>query len=166
MADICSLCFCPFLPSWLLLQVTNLRHDLENMMEDLDKWPHLISENRQSCDLLVQSAWVTWLYPCDPYIHTYTMYTQIIPNHVYDMRDWCEWHIVACDRYSPTDWSICPRWINGDSSTPSIAVALQSLRRLTAACGAGIEGGDHRRSRHCWDMQVPVLQLGSLQSEF
>jgi hypothetical protein len=46
----------PFLPSWLLLQVTNLRHDLENMMEDLDKWPHLISENRQSCDLLVQSA--------------------------------------------------------------------------------------------------------------
>lgn len=34
-------------------KVTNLRHDLENMMEDLDKWPHLISENRQSCESMV-----------------------------------------------------------------------------------------------------------------
>lgn len=34
-------------------KVTNLRHDLENMMKDVDKWPHLISENRRSCESMV-----------------------------------------------------------------------------------------------------------------
>lgn len=39
-------------------KVTNSRHDLENMMEALDTWPRLISEERESWDLAAS------LYPC------------------------------------------------------------------------------------------------------
>ena len=39
-------------------KVTNSRHDLENMMEALDTWPRLISEERESWDLA--ASW----YPC------------------------------------------------------------------------------------------------------
>jgi len=34
-------------------KVTNSRHDLEKMMEALDTWPRLISEERESCDAMV-----------------------------------------------------------------------------------------------------------------
>lgn len=30
-------------------KVVNLRQDLQNIMDEVDKWPQLISDNRESC---------------------------------------------------------------------------------------------------------------------